>query len=362
MVMLGALVVALFEAINALLPVYVRDVLNADPVMSIFIFAPAGIGFLLGTILTPPMVRTLGERAVAAISFFLIASGAILLGTIHEVADKLGPYSPLRIVEPFGVSLSASILAAGVIVIPTNLGSTMAAGTVQAFINKFVPLERQGRTFGMQEVLEQAVTVSALLMLGAFSSLAGARLVYLIAPLMVVVLGVGFIRFSYRSVGHNPPAPFAATQALVTGRGLGDPEPLMDGRRASLTNYDPKPDLPSVDRPTVKQALAVSTVPKQSKKRKKASTHHSGESVRGTLMTRSLPKNAHATELTAGTVSTPVYLPATAPNVPDSEHASSANVPKPAPGKMAQSAAHHPVKKTPPPDAKPAQPTKRPPK
>lgn len=290
MVMLGALVVALFEAINALLPVYVRDVLNADPVMSIFIFAPAGLGFLAGTILTPPLIRMMGERWVAAISFGLIAGGAILLGSIHEVARYFGPYSPLRIVEPFGVSLSTAILAAGVIVIPTNLGSTMAAGTVQAFINKFVPLDRQGRTFGMQEVLEQAVTIIALLVLGAFSSLAGARMVYLFAPLVVVVLGVGFIRYSYRSVGHNPPRPLQATQALVTGRGLGDPEPLMGGGSAVLTPYELKSDNPREKRPGIKHAIAVPSVSdKPAKPKKSRPKPPPGDTVRGRLMTRTLP-------------------------------------------------------------------------
>lgn len=289
MVMLGALVVALFEAINALLPVYVRDVLNADPVMSIFIFAPAGLGFLAGTLLTPPLIRIMGERWVAAISFALIASGAILLGSIHEVARYFGPYSPLRIVEPFGVSLSTAILAAGVIVIPTNLGSTMAAGTVQAFINKFVPLDRQGRTFGMQEVLEQAVTIIALLVLGAFSSLAGARMVYLFAPLVVVVLGVGFIRYSYRSVGQNPPRPLEATQALVMGRGLGDPEPLMEGGSAVLTPYDLKPDVSREKRPGIKHAIAVPSVSEKPAKPGKTRQKPPGSTVGSRLMTRTLP-------------------------------------------------------------------------
>ncbi len=294
MVMLGALVVALFEAINALLPVYVRDVLDADPVMSIFIFAPAGFGFLAGTLLTPPLIRLMGERWVAAISFLLIAGGAILLGTIHEVAHVFGPYSPLRIVEPFGVSLSTAILAAGVIVIPTNLGSTMAAGTVQAFINKYVPLERQGRTFGMQEVLEQAVTIVALLTLGAFSSLAGARFVYLFAPLVVVLLGVGFIRYSYRTVGHSPPRPFEATQALVTGRGLGDPEPLMDGRTTMLTNYELSASDDREKRPGMRKAIAVTSVPDKPAKTKKRTRPKPPPqaTVRGRLMTRSVPNTA----------------------------------------------------------------------
>ena len=53
MIMVGAIVVAMFEAFNTLIPVYVRDVLDADPADAVYIFAPAGIGFLIGTFLSP---------------------------------------------------------------------------------------------------------------------------------------------------------------------------------------------------------------------------------------------------------------------------------------------------------------------
>jgi MFS family permease len=237
MVLVGGLVVALFEAINSLLPVYVREVLHADPALSVYIFAPAGVGFLIGTILSPLLIRLIGERWVAAISLLCIASGAILFGTIHRVAPTLAPFSPLRIVEIFGVDLSDAILAAGFIVIPTNFGSTAAAASVQAFINKFVPLERQGRTFGMQEVIEQAVTIIALISLGGISSLTGAQVVYLVSPFIVIMVGVWFVRYSYRVVGENQPERRQAAQALVTGRGLGDPEMLAGGSQSVLTKY-----------------------------------------------------------------------------------------------------------------------------
>jgi MFS family permease len=282
MVLVGALVVALFESINSLLPVYVRDVLNADPALSIYIFAPAGVGFFLGTVLTPGMIRVLGERWVAAISFMFIATGALLLGSVHEVAPAIARYSPLRVVEPFGVSLSQSILAAGLIVVPTNFGSTMAAGTVQAFINKYVPLERQGRTFGMQEVLEQAVTITALLSLGIVSTLAGAQVVFLVAPLIVVMLGVWFIRFSYRTVGENPPERGRAMQALVTGRGLGDPEMLMDGQDSVLTRYA-NPDLETPKQPVPTKRPDAIQAPA-----KRVTRPPARETVGSRLMTRSV--------------------------------------------------------------------------
>jgi MFS family permease len=280
MVLVGALVVALFESINSLLPVYVRDVLHADPALSIFIFAPAGVGFFLGTVMTPVLIRLLGERVVAAISFFFIATGAILLGSVHEVAPAIAGYSPLRVVEPFGVDLSQAILAAGVIVVPTNFGSTMAAGTVQAFINKYVPLDRQGRTFGMQEVLEQAVTITALLTLGVVSTLAGAQVVFLVAPLVVVMLGVWFIRFSYRTIGANPPMRGRAAQALVTGRGLGDPQMLMEGQESVLTRYR-DPELAKPRHPVPVSRTPAPRVPA----RRAAAPRH--ETVGTRIMTRS---------------------------------------------------------------------------
>lgn len=237
MVLVGGLVVALFESINSLLPVYVREVLHADPALSVYIFAPAGVGFLIGTVLSPLMIRVIGERWVAAIGLFCIATGAVLFGTIHDVAPAVADFSPLRIVEIFGVSLSDAILAAGFIVIPTNFGSTAAAASVQAFINKFVPLERQGRTFGMQEVIEQALTLIALVVLGLISTLAGTRVVYLVAPFVIIGVGVWFVRFSYRVVGENQPERRQAAQALVTGRGLGDPGQLAEGQPSQLTRY-----------------------------------------------------------------------------------------------------------------------------
>jgi MFS family permease len=305
MVLVGGLVVALFESINSLLPVYVREVLHADPALSVYIFAPAGVGFLMGTVLSPLLIRLVGERWVAAISLLCIASGAILFGTVHEVAPTVSKYSPLRVVELFGVNLSASILAAGLIIIPTNFGSTAAAASVQAFINKFVPLERQGRTFGMQEVIEQAVTIIALIALGGISSLAGAQVVYLVAPFVVIMVGVWFIRFSYRVIGENQPERRQAAQALITGRGLGDPEMLLEGSQAVLTKYEQREPAPREREkaPPVRHANPRKRA--QAPKKVKAPARPK-ESVRDRLMTRSvIPSTAKPTKVPPAAIEGP---------------------------------------------------------
>ncbi|CAN5510567.1 hypothetical protein BH09CHL1_BH09CHL1_19560 [soil metagenome] len=316
MVLVGGLVVALFESINSLLPVYVREVLHADPALSVYIFAPAGVGFFIGTILGPLLIRLVGERWVAAISLLCIATGAILFGTIHEVASSLAPYSPLRIVELFGVELKDPILAAGLIIIPTNFGSTAAAASVQAFINKFVPLDRQGRTFGMQEVIEQAVTIIALIALGGISSLAGAQVVYLVAPFVVIMVGVWFVRFSYRVVGENQPERRQAVQALVTGRGMGDPEMLADGNTAVLTKYEEK--APSRREREKAPPVRHASPRKRDQTPKKVKTPTvPKETVRDRLMTRSATSPKPKAVKPALEDATPKVLPPVTEQTPD---------------------------------------------
>jgi MFS family permease len=122
------------------------------------------------------------------------------------------------------VSLPSTVLAAGLIAVPFNFGSTAASSSVQAWLNRYVPLERQGRTFGMQEVIEQALTITALLLLGAIGTLIGTQFVFLVAPLVVITVGVWFIRYSYRASGNEPPVRHEAARSLVLGRGVGDPD------------------------------------------------------------------------------------------------------------------------------------------
>ncbi len=102
------------------MPVYVRDVLDTDPVYSIYVVAPAGLGYLAGTVADP-----LGDQAIRGAAFricvFLVtAVGVMLFGLVDWVAPFLAPFSPTRIFELFGADINDKALAAGFIAIPAN--------------------------------------------------------------------------------------------------------------------------------------------------------------------------------------------------------------------------------------------------
>ena len=200
MVLVGAIVVALFEAFNTLIPVYVRDVLDADPANSVFIFAPAGVGFLIATFFAPKMIHRYGERRLAMFSLLCLSISMMLFGMVEAIAPVVAPFSPLRIVGwLLDIEINQNILAASVIAVPANFGSTAAGAAVQVYINRRVPQVSQGATFGLEEVQENALTLVSVVTLGVIASVVGAQIVFILAPVVVIGIVIWLVDYSYRA-------------------------------------------------------------------------------------------------------------------------------------------------------------------
>jgi MFS family permease len=215
MLLVGSIVVALFDGLNTLMPVYVRDVLEANPTATVYILAPGAIGFLAGSALGPWLMDRRGERALGVMALMLLSLGFVLFGVIELVAPLLAPFSPLRLLGIFGISLSQEIEAAGLISIFTALGSTGAGAAVQTYVNRYVILARQATTFGMQEVLDNALTLFAVLVLGALATVLGSKLVFIIAPPLIVGIVIWLIRVCFRVTDQDPPEARAILRALL---------------------------------------------------------------------------------------------------------------------------------------------------
>lgn len=201
-ILTGTIVVALFEAFNTLIPVYVRDVLKANPTNAVYIFAPAGLGFLFGTLLTPMLVEKIGARKLAVLTALIMSISLVGFGIIDHIDQFFAPISPLRILGwLFNREISDAVLAAGVIAIPANFGSTASGAAVQQYVNSRVPVERQGAMFGIGEVQDNLFTLGTVLILGAISSWVGPKSVFIIGPMIAFALVASMIQYSYRLYG-----------------------------------------------------------------------------------------------------------------------------------------------------------------
>ena len=204
LILVGAIAVSLFEAFTTMIPVYVRDVLHSDPTNAVYIFAPAGVGFLVGMLATPALIDMIGARKLAVVSVMLMSFSMVLFGFIDLVDGYVAPLSPMRLVGwILGVEISDRVLAASFVAMPANFGSTAAGSAVQTFINQRVPTSRQGATFGLQEVHENVATLILVLLLGAASGVIGPRAVFVIAPILAFAMMMWLMAYSHRKAGDE---------------------------------------------------------------------------------------------------------------------------------------------------------------
>jgi hypothetical protein len=142
------------------------------------------------------------------------------------VAPILAPISPLRLLHLIGIELPPQIEAAGLISILTAIGSTGAGAAVQTYVNRYVLLARQATTFGMQEVLDNALTLIAVLSFGVIATVLGPRVVFIVAPPLIMAIVIWLIRVCFRVTDSDPPESRAILRALLdTARGEQTPSP-----------------------------------------------------------------------------------------------------------------------------------------
>jgi len=206
MLLVGALSASLLQGVTALVPIFVRDVLDEDPTNSVYIFILSGVGFFVGASISPKLIRRFGERRVAVWSLVLMAVSVALLSMINVLDGPLAVISPLRLVNLFtDADLSDAVLATGLIAFPANFGSTMCLQAVQVYINRTVPEHQQGGIFGLQQVQENVFNLFVILLLGLIASVTGPQYIFLFAPIVVGALGLALLYYTFwHSTGKAP--------------------------------------------------------------------------------------------------------------------------------------------------------------
>jgi hypothetical protein len=162
---------------------------------------------------------------LTATAIAITSVGMMSFGLVDVLAPVLAPLSPMRLLEPFGVHLSDEVLAAGVIAIPTNFGSSIASMAVQVFINRTIPVANQGSVFGLQDVLKNALNICAVVAVGLCARVVPIEYVFLVTPVAVVLLVLWLIVIVTRRESGKRLTTLQAWQALTGHRLAAAPLP-----------------------------------------------------------------------------------------------------------------------------------------
>ncbi len=205
MVMVGLIVSILNKIMETLGPSYVGDVLGADPTNAVYVFAPAGVGAVVALLIAPGLIDRLGERPTALTAVLLMTGALFTMAFIDSLAPVLAPFSPLRIVELFGVELSDELLAAAFVSMFTGFAVSASSVAVQTYINRRVPMLQQGRVFGLQSVFANGAALIPMLLLGMIANLTSIEAILFFTPVVALVAVVVLLTIVARVSGKETP-------------------------------------------------------------------------------------------------------------------------------------------------------------
>jgi MFS family permease len=219
-----------------LVPRFMQEVLDVRPDDAVFVFAPTGVGAILGLRLLPWLASRVGKDRLVAFGLIGLALCLVAMGVVENMASllqKTGYLNPFGSRRLGGLSLlvALTMLIAG----PLGLAYAMVNAPAQTVLHERAPPEMRGRIFGAQLALASLVAIVPLLLVGAVADIYGVSFVLL--AIAAVVAGMAAVsaflaeplaarpeQEATASLGKNRKqgeAPEAGGTSIDTRRGLG---------------------------------------------------------------------------------------------------------------------------------------------
>ena len=185
-----------------LIPRYMKDVLDIAADNAAFVFAPTGVGAIVGLRFLPWWTRKYGKNRVVIIGLVGIALSVVAVALVEPLAAGLkrtGPLNP----EEHVAGIALLQLLAMVFATPMGFCYAMLAAPAQTVLHERAPPDMRGRIFSTQVVVANFLSLFPLLFIGGLTdvldgttALPGVTLV-----LLLIALGVGAMAFASAKVG-----------------------------------------------------------------------------------------------------------------------------------------------------------------
>jgi MFS family permease len=183
-----------------LVPKFVLQVLDVGPDNAVFVFAPVGVGAVLGLRALPWFTRHFRKSEVVTIGLFGVSLALVALGSVEFVAQSVERTPAGDIINEiqhprFGtLTLSVLVLLTMAVSIPVGFTYALVNAPAQTIIHERAPAEMRGRFFGTQLMLANCVSLLLLLVVGVLADTVGViTVMFMYAPLVLAVALYGLV-------------------------------------------------------------------------------------------------------------------------------------------------------------------------
>jgi len=153
-----------------------------------FIFAPAGIGLVLGGLIMPLLMQKLGKNRTIALGSLGTAAGLILI--------PLGRFLWSQLALP----VLGILLFVAAVTFFLGIALEMVNIPAQTVMQEQAPEEERGRVFSFQSMLYNAGSIPVLLFLGVIADTLGIETVMYLLAAAILAFSWWAARFSHRSL------------------------------------------------------------------------------------------------------------------------------------------------------------------
>jgi MFS family permease len=206
----GSSLVLLFAV---LVPRYMQAVLGVSPDKAVTIFAPVGVGAIVGLRALPLIAARFGKSRTVIMGMCGLALCVMALGLIEPIAhmlkqtDNLNPFAQQR-----AGGLSVLVLLTMAFAGPLGFTYALVNAPAQTVLHERAPAEMRGRVFAAQVVLANAVGILPLILAGSVADIFGVSpVLFAIAVVMATIAGLSIYFEAKWSKGVRPPPPLSET-------------------------------------------------------------------------------------------------------------------------------------------------------
>jgi MFS family permease len=195
-----------------LIPRYMKEVLDVPPDSAALVFAPAGVGALVGLRFLPMFAR-FGKNRVVAIGLGGIAVCLVLLAVVHPIANfwEDAP-GALAVTRFFRVSVLQAFVM--LFALPMGLSYALLNAPAQTVLHERAPPEMRGRIFATQVVSANFISLIPLLLIGAITDLVKVTVVLVLVA--VVVAGLAYVSYRMAQAAERESPAEPAREGAVT--------------------------------------------------------------------------------------------------------------------------------------------------
>jgi MFS family permease len=179
------------SALVVITPLYLKGVLNTGAENTVFVFAPAALGLVLGLRLSPRIDHFFGERRAATLGLMLFASCVAALGFVERLRILLntGLHIPTDRIA-LGLNIPPLILIVMLISVPAGFASSVVSVSARSVLLARTTPALRGQVIATQSLLQNVGALIPTLLAGVAADLIGVERV---AVAIAVLIACGAI-------------------------------------------------------------------------------------------------------------------------------------------------------------------------